>query len=1139
MACGTGTQKIGDMTFTVGVAAGTTEARAQDDFIKLVGALDTISQIKEFKQDLSNKENFEKEVKIIIDYNYDKAAQIDFNAIGSDSATITINPKLLEKKRVQLDSGASGTVNFVETLGNEMGNLIVAINPTPHVNVLKHDHLSAPDSNGLFKNPFAGDISLYAPNPTLNKAQAAIVEAASIDYENIVRKYEGQTDLRNRAEEVFAQQDAPPQDLGMTDLAEQQLLSNAGVTPFNPGKPSAITNGLVPAQTKPCEITGSFLGWISGSGNLGESGQSGFGGSTYFSTNIKGLLGDARSLLTPLVLDLAGDGIKLTEYDGANKTFFDLDSDGFAQRTAWISADDGLLCLDLNQDGKINNGNELFGSPTEGGFELLSALDTNKDGFITNQDAQWHELQIWRDFDQDGISSIYELNDLDTYLIESIDLSYLDVSQTVNGNQLTQLASFVIDGEIRDIADVLFVNDAMDTRYADDYVLDVLSLYLPGIRGYGFLSDFHIAMSADNNLNDPDSLMSRVKEFHELSLADVFAGDSVSVNNVRDMLFRWAGVEGVVAGSRGNDVNATELAFLEKLSGQPFLQNGHNPNPGYRAGYAISQAFDIAVNHFTALLVAQGEGVQLFDGTDIFYNIFTDSFEGVTGINSTVLSALQVEATGLANTAARTVFWTNVVRVTDYVFNGDSTLGGDSTALNAAITASDATLDLVDIRALLIDAQTWAAVNGTSGVDTLAGGAGADEVVAAAGNDTIDAGGGDDLVYGGNDNDAYIYNSGDGDDVYSDTAGTDKIRFDASIDAGDLTMTRMGYDLVIDINNGVDTGQIVIDNHFAGSRGIETIDFNGGSTLNLTTINNWVLNGTNNAEILNGVATNGGPDDIINGNGGNDKVYGLAGNDTLHGNDGTDTVEGSAGNDVIYGDAGNDRLSGSAGDDKVYGGDGNDTIIGGYGANTLDGGAGNDIIYAGNGSDRYEYSGGNDIIREGGGTDSIYLSAGFLEANVHYYRIGNDLKIQFSATDSITIKNFHGGRGYQVETLNFNGGSSVTLANVMYFLQGDENANTLTGGTANDELWGNGGNDSLNGDEGNDYLIGGAGDDTLNGWYGNDTMEGGSGNDTYNDGAGADVYVYTGGADQINDSGNDSNDVIQFIDGWELTDISF
>ncbi|MBI4382795.1 MAG: hypothetical protein HY579_02025, partial [Nitrospinae bacterium] len=63
----------------------------------------------------------------------------------------------------------------------------------------------------------------------------------------------------------------------------------------------------------------------------------------------------------PLVLDLDGDGLELSALDGSNVNF-DFDANGFAERTAWASADDGFLALDRNGDGAIGNGSELFGN---------------------------------------------------------------------------------------------------------------------------------------------------------------------------------------------------------------------------------------------------------------------------------------------------------------------------------------------------------------------------------------------------------------------------------------------------------------------------------------------------------------------------------------------------------------------------------------------------------------------------------------------------------------------------------------------------------------------------------------------------------------------------------------------------------
>ena len=52
----------------------------------------------------------------------------------------------------------------------------------------------------------------------------------------------------------------------------------------------------------------------------------------------------------PLVFDLDGDGIETTTLQGST-SFFDLDNNGLAENTSWLSPDDGLLVLDRNNNG--------------------------------------------------------------------------------------------------------------------------------------------------------------------------------------------------------------------------------------------------------------------------------------------------------------------------------------------------------------------------------------------------------------------------------------------------------------------------------------------------------------------------------------------------------------------------------------------------------------------------------------------------------------------------------------------------------------------------------------------------------------------------------------------------------------------
>ncbi|MBR1778037.1 MAG: calcium-binding protein [Alphaproteobacteria bacterium] len=70
----------------------------------------------------------------------------------------------------------------------------------------------------------------------------------------------------------------------------------------------------------------------------------------------------AENKRSPLAIDLDGDGVETVSV--ANGVHFDHDGNGFAEKSGWISADDALLVRDVNEDGEINDGSELFGDQT-------------------------------------------------------------------------------------------------------------------------------------------------------------------------------------------------------------------------------------------------------------------------------------------------------------------------------------------------------------------------------------------------------------------------------------------------------------------------------------------------------------------------------------------------------------------------------------------------------------------------------------------------------------------------------------------------------------------------------------------------------------------------------------------------------
>lgn len=107
-------------------------------------------------------------------------------------------------------------------------------------------------------------------------------------------------------------------------------------------------------------------------------------------TDISLRLGDAK-MKDPLVINFGGTAAQLTD----TKFSFDLDSDGTADQISFVGAGSGFLALDLNTDGKINNGSELFGPATGNGFSELAAYDQDRNSWIDENDAVYAQLRVW------------------------------------------------------------------------------------------------------------------------------------------------------------------------------------------------------------------------------------------------------------------------------------------------------------------------------------------------------------------------------------------------------------------------------------------------------------------------------------------------------------------------------------------------------------------------------------------------------------------------------------------------------------------------------------------------------------------------------------------------------------------------
>jgi len=101
---------------------------------------------------------------------------------------------------------------------------------------------------------------------------------------------------------------------------------------------------------------------------------------------------------------------------------------GGPKRISWPDFNDEtyFLAIDSNNNGKIDNGSELYGDVNgfENGFANLAYYDDNKDGVIDAKDRLFSKLLLWKDSNHDGISQKPELKKLSDLRVVSISLTY-------------------------------------------------------------------------------------------------------------------------------------------------------------------------------------------------------------------------------------------------------------------------------------------------------------------------------------------------------------------------------------------------------------------------------------------------------------------------------------------------------------------------------------------------------------------------------------------------------------------------------------------------------------------------------------------------------------------------------------------
>lgn len=700
---------------------------------------------------------------------------------------------------------------------------------------------------------------------------------------------------------------------------------------------------------------------------------------------------DAR--YDPLVIDLDGNGFDIT--DRKNGTYFDLNTDGYAEKTDWTRTD-GWLALDLNGNGKIDNGSELFGDHTKladgsfaaDGFAALAQYDTNGDGVIDAQDDIFSQLRIWRDANGNGQSDSGELIGLAEAGISSISLKTEKPSESSTGEaEISGTAQVVFaDGTSKTIGELWAKANLYDTIEMDDGTAGSTTRLLNySINNHGTLPSLAHAVAGEHG----DIILADLQAF--TSETDMLKRFSI----IDDMLYTMAGARDVQQDAFGSYVDARHLMVDEAFMGEKFQgQWGRKPNQ--TAGPQLENIYENIRNSYCFSLMSQIPGNEMFSSA-----IIERDENGKASVDLGALEFLliasslkgELKESTVKDVAAYVAFLSTAVAHDANVFVGfygmvasqlpEMTKAMEGGAAYSAICGSNDNDSLTGdgIHQLMF---------GGDGNDTLNAGSTDGALFGGDGDDRLFGGSGDDVLDGGSGADVYVFGLGDGHDVvenYDHRWRDDVIRFSQGVAPSMVSLSRSGDDLVF-LVGGSDS--LTLRGAYRDSwRYVGRVEFADGTV--------WTPESMRDMVVTRVEGTDG--DDVLNGYSGGFNFNGVQ------------------------------TLSGGAGDDVLNGTWASDTLVGGAGDDVLDGGYGNDSY----------------IFNAGFGTDKISDSYGSNSITFHDYQVrdlsaqrdGNNLNLAFKKTgDSVTISDYYCGSSYRNFSYSFDDGTKLSNDDIASIMNG-------------------------------------------------------------------------------------------------------
>ena len=949
-------------------------------------------------------------------------------------------------------------------------------------------------------------------------------------------------------------------------------------------------------------VIGAIMGGIAGTdigGGLGER-LFGFFGSLglHASALVQSFSDFGRDLLgDPIVLDLDGDGIELTSLASSNVRF-DLDGDGLQERVGWVSAQDGLLIHDLNGNGIVDDVGELFGSANVDGYDELKLLDSNSDNKITSLDSEFGNLKVWRDINQDGVSTSDEMFTLAQVGISRFNLTYTQLNSNVGGNVTARKGSYTrIDNTTREMASVWFGMDESVNRPVIPQGANIDEYYpLPNIPAVASMPDLWTAMYFDpvlkamvEGLSASDFDFESFADFAGLpvttptSLVVASAGSgsststvirSASVSEVTsgrfiEILYRWAGVDTSLP---QDPVRPWHLQVFEAITGIPLeLSNNHQRErieemwPQLVGQMGTIFLIQAAHKPLLAPLYGLAQEIAALDPEDSDYIISVATLASGAIVQGTSLPPASEFLAPFRLLSLDPATGEIAGDFDAFVHAFSANEGGLSTSSMSFGTSATSVYGswtawyqnhgkfIFDVAnamgfspdyVLRVTGWRWmfgsvGQVEGTSGNDILEqASSAAPRVTTLTSNGSISM-----ATAASATRDQALYGYG----------GDDELR---GLDGVDRLVGGVGNDLL----KGGSGGDMYV---YASGDGLDTIIDESGvddviyfsSELRSENLLVSRITGTNNLFVHFGDPAHG----ITLTNQWSSSSYGIeqfhfVGQDGLDAGDiasrylstlvttGSDVIVGSWASEKIASGSGSDTVSSGDGDDILLGGEGDDSLSGELGNDALTGGLGNDTLNGGRGADNYYYNlgDGDDIINDVGSNDNETSVRDTLIFGGDI--IADDLILSNYAGDWNSIRiSFVGADGsikIASQNSSTSGIESVVFSDESHWTLAELMARYVSDQQTSGDNLIHGSNfaDSIAGGDGNDTVLAGAGNDSINGGGGNDYLQGGAGADTY-------IYGRGDGNDVVEDTASDNEssirDTLNFGTGISASDLIF